>query len=78
MPRDIPVGNGDLLITFDDRYRVRDLYYPKVGRHNHTDGHVQRFGVWADGRFAWVEDHSWKRELRYKPDTLTTEVRLLN
>lgn len=78
MPRDIPVGNGDLLITFDDRYRVRDLYYPKVGRHNHTDGHVQRFGVWADGRFAWVEDHSWKRDLRYKPDTLTTEVRLVN
>jgi GH15 family glucan-1,4-alpha-glucosidase len=78
MPRDIPVGNGDLLITFDDRYRVRDLYYPRVGRHNHTDGHVQRFGVWADGRFAWVEDDGWKRDLRYKPDTLTTEVRLIH
>lgn len=76
MPRDIPVGNGDLLITFDHLYRVRDLYYPMVGRYNHTGGHVQRFGVWADGEFAWVEDEGWQRELRYKEDTLVTQVRL--
>lgn len=78
MPRDIPVGNGDLLITFDDLYRVRDLYYPRVGRHNHTAGHAQRFGVWADGQFAWVSDKSWQRTLRYKRDTLVTEVVLRN
>ncbi|MEL7473176.1 MAG: glycoside hydrolase family 15 protein [Planctomycetota bacterium] len=76
MARDIPVGNGDLLITFDHLYRVRDLYYPRVGRHNHTDGHVQRFGVWADGEFAWIEDDGWERDLRYKPRTLMTDVRL--
>lgn len=74
MPRDIPVGNGDLLVTFDRLYRVRDIYYPNVGRFNHTDGHWQRFGVWVDGRFAWIEDAGWKRALRYKPDTLVTEV----
>ena len=56
MPRTIPVGNGDLLITFDSAYRVRDMYYPNVGRFNHTEGTVQRFGVWADGRFAWIEE----------------------
>ncbi len=78
MPRDIPVGNGDLLVTFDRFYRVRDIYFPHVGRYNHTDGHIQRFGVWADGKFAWIEDASWTRELRYKPDTLVTEVRLVN
>lgn len=78
MPRDIPVGNGELLITFDDKYRVRDLYYPNVGKHNHTAGHVQHFGVWADGRFAWVSEESWERKLRYKSDTLITEVLLRN
>ncbi len=78
MPRDIPVGNGDLLITFDRFYRVRDIYFPHVGRWNHTDGHVQRFGVWADGQFAWIEEAGWTRQLRYKPDTLVTEVRLTN
>ncbi|MBS0197822.1 MAG: glycoside hydrolase family 15 protein [Planctomycetes bacterium] len=78
MPRDIPVGNGDLLITFDKQYRVRDIYYPNVGRFNHTDGHVQRFGVWADGMFAWIEDLGWERTLKYQADTLVTEVVLRN
>ena len=76
MPRDIPVGNGDLLITFDRLYRVRDIYYPNVGRFDHTDGHVQRFGVWVDGQFAWIEDPGWQRTLRYLPDTLVTDVLL--
>jgi glucoamylase len=76
MPRDLPVGNGDLLITFDRLYRMRDIFYPNVGRFDHTGGHVQRFGVWADGEFAWIEEPEWKRELRYKPETLVTDVRL--
>jgi GH15 family glucan-1,4-alpha-glucosidase len=66
MARDIPVGNGDLLITFDRYYRVRDIYFPYVGRYNHAEGHVQRFGVWADGEFRWIEDSSWDRKLRYR------------
>lgn len=78
MARDIPIGNGELLITFDDRYNVRDIYYPCIGMPNHTDGHVQRFGVWADGQFAWIDEDGWQRELRYKPDTMLTEVRLVH
>lgn len=78
MPRDIPVGNGDLLITFDRFYRIRDIYFPNVGRYNHTEGNIQRFGVWVDGRFAWIEEPSWERELRYQADTLVTEVLLRN
>lgn len=78
MPRDIPVGNGDLLVTFDRTYRVRDIYYPHVGRYNHTDGHVQRFGVWVDGLFAWIEELGWERTLKYIEGTLVTEVTLRN
>ncbi len=76
MPRDIPVGNGDLLVNFDELYRVRDVYYPMVGRFNHTGGHVQRLGVWADGEFAWVHEDGWTRQLKYLPGTLVTEVHL--
>jgi len=76
MPREIPVGNGDLLINFDEFYRVRDIYYPCVGRYNHTGGHVQRFGVWADGELFWIEHPGWKRELRYREGTLVTAVKL--
>ena len=48
MPRDIPVGNGRLLITFDDRYQIRDLYYPHVGQENHAGAGPCHFGVWAE------------------------------
>ncbi len=78
MPRDIPVGNGDMLVTFDELYRVRDIYFPCVGKYNHTSGHIQRFGVWVDGKMAWVEDEGWERRLEYIPGTLVTDVWLRN
>lgn len=76
MARDLPIGNGDLLVNFDSCYRVRDMYYPRVGAHNHTLGHVQHFGVWADHEFAWVSEKEWERELRYTTDSLVTHVTL--
>src|SRR6185436_1719684 len=32
--------------------------------------------VWADGEFSWIASDEWKRELKYLPETLVTEVRL--
>ena len=75
MPRDIPVGNGNLLVAFDKDYRIRDLYYPYVGEENHTKGDPCRFGIWADGEFLWVED-ILDKELKYAEDTLVTNVKL--
>lgn len=34
MPRDIPEGNGSLLVTFDEDYFLRDIYFPQVGKEN--------------------------------------------
>ena len=75
MPRDIPIGNGKLLICFDQNYCIRDLYFPHVGQENHSGGNFFRFGVWVDGRFSWVET-DWERDLRYMSDTLVTHVSL--
>ena len=75
MPRDIPVGNGRLLICFDQNYCIRDLYYPHVGQENHIGGHFFRLGVWVENQFSWVGP-GWKRDLRYLPDTLVTQVSL--
>jgi oligosaccharide amylase len=74
MPRDIPVGNGCLLITFDQDYCLRDIYYPYVGKENHTDGHRFRFGIWADGKFDWVKRESWNVNLEYIHESLLTNV----
>ena len=78
MPRDIPVGNGNLLITFDQDYCLRDIYYPYVGQENHTGGHKFRFGVWVDGTFSWVNSEDWDLRLEYAHESLLTHVTAIN
>ena len=76
--RDIPVGNGSLLVNFDDKYQIRDIYFPHVGQENHTEGFPSRFGIWIDGSFSWIADEGWERTLKYLPETLVTDVELIN
>jgi GH15 family glucan-1,4-alpha-glucosidase len=73
MARDLPVGNGNLLVTFDRSYQLRDLYFPHVGQENHNEGATCRFGVWSEGRFEWMGPE-WEIDLQYEPETLVTRV----
>ncbi|MFQ5712708.1 MAG: glycoside hydrolase family 15 protein [Candidatus Scalinduaceae bacterium] len=77
MPRDIPVGNGNLLVAFGHNYILREFYFPHVGQEGHTKGEPFRFGVWVNGRFSWVPD-GWKINMNYLNDTLVTNVELIN
>lgn len=77
MPRDLPVGNGKLLVTFDQDYCLRDIYYPCVGKENHTNGHKFRFGIWVDGSFSWL-DRKWRLGLEYADESLVTKVSASN
>ncbi len=76
MPRDLPLGNGDYLVTFDARYQLRDVYYPYVGLENHTQGDPCRFGVWCDGAFTWTSDDGWERHIDYEHETLVGNTTL--
>jgi GH15 family glucan-1,4-alpha-glucosidase len=76
--RDIPVGNGSLLVNFDETYRLRDVYFPHVGQENHTEGEPSRFGIWVDGQFSWIDSEGWQRSLKYLGETLVTDVSLKN
>jgi len=78
MPRPLVVGNGQLLVNFDDGLNMRDLYYPHVGLLNHVGGHRSAFGVFVDGRFSWCDEPAWQRSLGYLPDTLVTDVRAVH
>ena len=78
MPRDLPVGNGNLLINFDTDYNIRDIYYPYIGKENHSEGCVSRTGVWVDGNFAWLDDPAWQKEMVYESDSLVTKVTVTN
>ncbi len=78
MPRDLPLANGRLLINFDSSYFIRDVYYPHVGMENQTLGKLNRFGLWVDGQFSWLDNPEWQRDLAYEEDTLVTDVHLTN
>ncbi len=74
MVRDIPVGNGNLLVTFDQDYNIKDIYYPYVGKANHSRGGISRTGIWVDGQFSWLSSPEWVKQIGYMGDTLATNV----
>ena len=56
MPRDLPIGNGNVLVNFDSQYQIRDIYFPRVGQDNQTVGRVNHLGFWVDGQFSWIAE----------------------
>jgi len=78
MPRDLPLGNGNLLINFDKNYNVRDIYWPHVGQKLHTAGDYSHTGVWVDGQFAWLDSPDWQRTMIYEQETLVSSVTLVH
>jgi glucoamylase len=77
MPRDLPIGNGSLLVAFDGQYRLADFYFPRVGLENHAGARF-RMGVWCDGALHSTDGEDWQRTLEYLRDTLVTDVLLQN
>lgn len=72
MPRDVPVGNGKILVAFDKDSLLCEFHFPHVGQENHA-GEPFRFGVWADGQFSWIPD-GWQVKRDYLDDTLVTNI----
>ena len=77
MPRDLPIGNGSLLVAFDSHYRLADFYFPGVGMESHAAAKF-RFGVWCDDALHSTDEAPWHRTLEYLRDTLVTDVLLQN
>ncbi|HSW72858.1 MAG TPA: glycoside hydrolase family 15 protein [Chlamydiales bacterium] len=77
MPRDLPVGNGNILVAFDKDYLLREFYFPFPGEENHTKGEVFHFGVWVNGKFSWVPS-GWTISKEYLNESLITNVSLVN
>lgn len=67
-----------MLVCFDERLVMRDLYYPHVGQMNQIVGDRNQIGVWADGSFAWVGDHGWDRRSTYRSGSLVGQSRAVH
>jgi GH15 family glucan-1,4-alpha-glucosidase len=73
MPRDLPLGNGRLLVNFDKSYNLRDIYWPHVGQDLHTAGDISHTGVWVDGQFAWLDAPEWRGVMAEQVNPFTSE-----
>lgn len=75
MPRDLPIGNGNLLVAFDKNYLLREFFFPHVGEENHTLGRPFRLGLWVNGQFNWLPT-GWQTQMDYLDSALVTKVEL--
>ncbi|MFO7807220.1 MAG: glycoside hydrolase family 15 protein [Candidatus Moraniibacteriota bacterium] len=79
MGRHLVLGNGNILICFDEKGRLRDFYYHYIGHENHIgDGCVHKIGILVDGRFSWVSDEEWEISLDYQNKTMVSRVSAIN
>lgn len=67
-----------MLVQFDHRLRMRDLYFPRVGQVNHIQSAHNQIGVWVEGRFSWVYQDDWEHRPGYRQGTLVTESSAVN
>lgn len=74
MPRDLPVGNGNLLINHDHNGFLRCIYYPYVGQENHALDHTSHFGLRVNNEFFWLDHEQIQKNLHYVQDSLIAEL----
>ncbi len=75
MPRALTIGNGSMLVNFDEHYRIRDLYFPNVGADNHLSARPSRVGVWVADQFSWLGDTGWELAPAFQECSLVTRAR---
>jgi GH15 family glucan-1,4-alpha-glucosidase len=78
MVRPLVIGNSSILVTFDRNLVMRDFYYPYVGQWNHIMGQKNNMGFWTEGKFVWIDNPGWERELGYQKDSLVASSRAVN
>lgn len=76
--RDIVLGNGTMMLSFDKDLSLRDLYWPYGGFENHGDGNRTSFGIYADEHFSWLFSPDWEKDLGYLCDTPITNIKAVN
>lgn len=68
-----------MLVTFDQRGQVQDLYFPYVGQENHIGrDNLHRLGVFVDGEMSWLDNPEWQIEMTLHDESLVGKVRAKN
>jgi glucoamylase len=85
MVRYLPMGNGKMLLAFDEDYRIVDFYFSKHASENHASGHPFMYGISIDDNFRWIDkshikfmdyyDHTMVSSIAYSLDGMEFENR---
>ncbi len=79
MARSLVLGNGNVLIVYDEWGQVRDFYFPQVGLENHVGERLMhRIGVFVDGAMHWLSGGGFEVQVTYEKDTLVGAVRAVH
>jgi len=79
MAKSLVLGNGSILVGFDNFGQIKDFYYDYVGLENHiTEDAVCKIGLWVDGNFSWLDGSDWKITIDYQPETLASKIEAVN
>lgn len=79
MPKSLVLGNGNILLCFDQFGQLRDFYYHYIGLENHIGhGCVHRIGVLVDGCFSWIEEPIWEVTVDYNQENFSSKIRAEN
>ncbi|KJE49471.1 MULTISPECIES: glycoside hydrolase family 15 protein [Acidiplasma] len=54
MVRYIPIGNGKLLVSFNNDYNLTDIYFSREMAENHSGGRPFKYGISVDNNFVWM------------------------
>ena len=74
MSRSLVLGNGNILVCFDEKAQVRDMYFPYVGLENHVGGkYKHRIGVWTEDKMRWF-DEGWNITIQSEEDAPVSSV----
>ncbi len=79
MPKALTLGNGNILVNFDEHACVKDLYYPFIGQENQVGEYLtHRVGVWVDGELSWFESGDWQIIIGSDNEALAGNTTALN
>jgi len=75
MARSLVLGNGNVLVCYDEWGLVRDFHFPQVGLENHVGEQlVHRIGIYIGGKTHWLSSGPFQVSITYEPDTLVASV----
>jgi GH15 family glucan-1,4-alpha-glucosidase len=76
MGRPVMLSNGQMMVGLNELGLVNDFYYPYVGLDNLTNARSMhhKIGVWANGKFSWVDETGWDIKVDFDNEALVSIV----